>query len=190
MAPQVHHDAETGFGDAAQGPVQLGAAVAAAGPEDIPGEALAVDPHQHVLLAGRLTHNECQVGLLVDNPLVGQAAEVAEFGGQPGLRRAADQALGLSAVADQVGDGDQQEAVFGREGLQVVAPGHPHAVLGHDLAEHAGGGQTSQPGQVDGGLGMPRSFQDPTVPGPQDVQVARDGPGRRAPFSGRSGPWW
>src|SRR5437660_213204 len=44
VAAQVHHGAETGLGDHAQGRVQLGAAVTPPGPEHVPGEALAVHP--------------------------------------------------------------------------------------------------------------------------------------------------
>ena len=87
VAAQVDDHAQAGVGDHAQGGLQLGAAVAAAGPEHVAGEAFAVHPHQHVLLAGGLAHDEGQVGLVVDDALVGDAAELAVLGGQSGSSR-------------------------------------------------------------------------------------------------------
>ena len=64
----------------AQRGLQLSPAVAAHRAEDISGQALAVHPHEHVRLPGRLTHDECQMGLVVDHALVGDAAKLAELG--------------------------------------------------------------------------------------------------------------
>ena len=93
VAAQVDDRAQAGVGDHAHGGVQLGAAVAAAGSEHVAGEAFAVHPHQHVLLAGGLAHHEGQVGLVVDDALVGDAAELAVLGGQSGGAGAAHQPL-------------------------------------------------------------------------------------------------
>ena len=55
---------------------------------------------------------------------------------------------------------------------QLVAAGHVALVLlGHDLAEHAGRGEPGQPGQVDGGLGVPGPAQHAAVAGPQRHHV-------------------
>ena len=100
-----------GVGDQPEGGLELGPAVAATGAEHVAGQALAVHPDEHVLLPGGLAHDEGQVGLVVDDALVGDAAEVAVLGRQASLGRAAHQPLGLAPVADEVGDGHQQEVV-------------------------------------------------------------------------------
>ena len=59
----------------------------------------------------------------------------------------------VAAVADEVGDRDEQQVVLGRERLQLGHARH-RAVVVHDLAEHAGGVQPGHAGQVDRGLGV------------------------------------
>ncbi len=140
-------------------------------------------PHQDVRLPHRFTHDEGQVGLVVDHALVGEAAELAELRGEAGLGGAAHQPLGLAPVANEVGDGDQNQAVLGGEDLEIVAPGHVEPVLGHHLAQHTGGRQAGQAGQVDSGLGVPGPLEDATVTGAQNVQVT--GPGQVVRPGGR-----
>ncbi len=203
VAAQVDDHAQAGFGDQAQGGVELGAAVAAPGAEHVAGQALAVHPDQHVLLPGRLAHDEGQVGLVVDDALVGDAAELAVLGRQPGFGRPAHQALGLAPVADEVGDGDQQQVVAGRERLQVGQAGHAQAVVGDHLAEHPGRRQPGHAGQVDGRLGVAGPLEHAALAGPQHVEVAgagqvvgpgagvHQGPGGQRPVRGgdpRGGP--
>ncbi len=49
MAAQVEHDAAAALGDLGHGGVELGAAVAALGAEDVAGQALGVDADKDVL---------------------------------------------------------------------------------------------------------------------------------------------
>ena len=115
-------------------------------------------------------------------------------GRDPGLRHAHHVLLHAPPVGDQVGDGDQREVVVVGEHPQLVAAGHVALVLlRDDLAERAGGGEPGEPGEVDGGLGVPRPAQHAALAGPQRQhvpgphQVAGDG-GRVGEQRDRPGP--
>ena len=191
VAPQVDDHAQSLFGDRPWRVCSWCAAVAPQRAEHVAGQALAVHPDQHVVLALRRPHHEGQVGLVVEQALVGVAGELAPLGGDPGLGHPPDQLLALAAVADEVGDGDQRQAVALGEALELGQPGHAHAVLGDQLAQHAGRVQPGHAGQVDGGLGVAGPLEDAALPGPQDVDVAGTGqvagPGGRV--DQRRG-WW
>ena len=60
--------------------VELRPAVAAPGPEDVAGEALAVDADEHVLPAGHVAGDEGEVLLAVDRRQVGITGELAVLG--------------------------------------------------------------------------------------------------------------
>ena len=138
VAPQVDEDAPALLLDEIERGLQLGAAVAAQGAEDVAGQALGVDPDEHVLGAGHLAHDERQVLLAVQHRLVDVGPELPACGRDAGLGDQADELLVLAPVADQVGDGDERQVVLLGEALQVGQPGHLGLVLGHDLAQHAG----------------------------------------------------
>src|SRR6266542_1643543 len=133
VAAQVHDHALPRLGDAPQRAFELGAAVAAQAAERVPGEALGVDPHQHVVLARDLALDQRQVLLAVEDRLVGEGGEVAPLGGDARLGDPPHQLLAVAAVADQVGDADQLEVVLGGEGLELRQAGHA-AVGVDDLA--------------------------------------------------------
>ena len=136
-------------GDAAHRGVQRAAAVAVAGAEHVAGEALAVDPHQRGIGGGDVAADERHVAAVVEHRLEGDELEVAPRRRQRRLADAADELLGLPAVADEVGDGDQQQAVRGAELLQLRAPGHVVLALADDLAQHADRRAAGHPGEVD-----------------------------------------
>jgi hypothetical protein len=169
---QVDDYPEVLLGDPAHGGVQLGAAVALERAEDVPGEALAVHPHEDVVLPLHGTLDEGDVLVAVEQVLVGVGGEVAPWRGDAGLGDPAHELLALAAVADEVGDGDHHQAVLLGEALELGPAGHLHAVLGDDLAQHARRVEAGQAGQVDGGLGVAGPLQDTAVLGPQDVDVA------------------
>ena len=70
VAAQVDDDALALPLDEIEGGPQLGPAVTAQRAEDVAGQALGVDPHEHVLLAGHLAEHEGQVLLAVEDRLV------------------------------------------------------------------------------------------------------------------------
>jgi len=115
------------------------------------------------------------VHLAVEDRAVGDAVEVAPLGGDRGFGQPGDELLGLAPEADQVGDGDEEQAVLGGEALEVGHALHLRAVLGHELAEHAGGGEAGEPGEVDGGLGVAGPLQHAALPGDERGDVAGAG---------------
>ena len=68
VAAQVDEDPPPFLFDEVERRLQLGAAVAAERAEHVAGQALGVDPHQHVLGPGHLAHHECEVLLVVEHP--------------------------------------------------------------------------------------------------------------------------
>ena len=135
VAAEVHDDAASLGRDLGQRAVELEPAVAAHRAEDVPGEALAVHPDEHVVLARDVAADEGHVLDAVEQALEDHRGELAVPGGDAGLADPADQLLAVPPVADEVGDRDEVEAVRFGEGLQLGQPRH-RAVVVHDLGEH------------------------------------------------------
>jgi hypothetical protein len=87
------------------------------------------------------------------------------------IHDALDIAFGAAAIGDQVGDGADLQAVQLGEGDQIGHPRH-RAVVVHDLADHAGGGQAGHAADVDRRLGMARADQHAAVARDQREDVA------------------
>ncbi len=138
MASQVHDHALSFLGDLAKGEVELGTAVAAQRPEDVAGEALAVDADKDAARARHLAGHEREVVLAVDEREVGVPGERAIGRRDAGSSDPLDELLLPPAPADEVGDGDDRQAVGRREALELGQAGHRLLVLAHDLAKHAG----------------------------------------------------
>ena len=86
-------------------------------------------------------------------------------------RRALDELLRPAAVLDQVGDGDQRQAVPLAVRDQVRHAGHRPVVV-HDLADDACGIQPREPREVDRGLRLAGALEDAAGPRPQREDVA------------------
>ena len=147
-------------------------------------------PDQHVVpvavRAGDVAADQRDVLDVVVDAGVADGAELAVPGGDPGLGDALDVLFVLAPPLDQVGDGDQRQAVLVGEDPQFVGLGHRALVLlADDLADRAGRLQAGQPGQVDGGLGVAGAAQHPTVLGAQRNHVT--GPGEVVGDTGRVG---
>ena len=92
------------------------------------------------------------------------------------MRHAVHQSLVREPVGDELGDGDECEAVLRGEPLQVRAPRH-RPVGVEDLADHTRGVEPREPGEVDTRLGLTHALQHATrtraqredVPGPAQV---------------------
>ena len=154
--------------------VELEPAVAAHRAEDVAGEALAVHPHEDVVLAGDVAAHERHVLHAVEQALEHDRGELAVAGGDARLAHSPDQLLAVAAVADEVRDRDEVQPVLLRERLELGQPRH-RAVVVHDLGEHAGLLEPREPGEVDRGLGVTGALehaalavaQREDVPGPR-----------------------
>jgi hypothetical protein len=131
-----------------------------------------VDADQDLLVFEDLTLYQGDVIDVVDVVLVDDGPELATLlGGKRRLRRPAHQRLVPEAVLDQIGDGHDLESVPSREGDEVRHPRHG-AVVVHDLADHTGGLQARQPGQIHRSLRLTRAAEHPAVPSPKREDVA------------------
>ena len=186
--------------DALERAVELHAAVAAHRTEHVAGEALGVHAHEHVRLARDLAAHEREVLDAVEQRLEHVRGEVAVLRRDARLRHAPHELLAVAAVADEIGDRDEHEAVLGREALEVGQALH-RAVVVDDLGEHAGRVAAREPGEVDRGLGVTGPLQHAAlavaqredVAGPGEVGRARRGVDqrahRRAAVGGRDARW-
>src|ERR1700722_14004566 len=101
VAPQVDEDAASLLLNEIERGLQLGAAVAAQGAEDVAGQALGVDPDEHVVGAGHLAHGGRLVLLVVQHRLVDVGPNPPFLGRDAGLGDEANELLVLAAVADE-----------------------------------------------------------------------------------------
>ena len=174
VAAQVHDDAGALLGDELHRGVELQAAVAAHRPEHVAGEALGVHAHEHVLLARDLAAHERHVLGAVEQRLEHVAGEVAVAGRDARLGDPAHQLLAVAAVADEVGDRDELQAVLRGERLEPRHARHG-AVVVDDLGQHPGRLQPGQAGEVDRGLGVAGALEHAALAVAQREDVA--GPG-------------
>ncbi len=98
--------------------------------------------------------------------------ELAVGGRQTHGDLALDEPLVPAAVLDQVGDGDEPEAVLRAE-LDQIGDARHRAVVLHDLADHAGGVQPGQTCEINGRLGLARALEDATAARAQREHVPR-----------------
>ena len=154
------------------GGLQLVAAVAAQGVEDVAGDAFGVDPHQDRFVGADLPLHQGHVLVVVHVVVVGDGGELPKVGGQLDRGPAVDEGLVPQPVFHQVGDGGDLDIMLRGKFLQVRHPGHGAVVL-HDLADHRGALQPGQAGQVRGALGLPGAHQHPAFAGPDGKDVPR-----------------
>ena len=86
--------------------------------------------------------------------------EAAPSGGQGSMRGGSHQGLVPPAVANDVGHADDRQPEASCNSFQVPAPGHG-AVIVHDLADGACGGNAANAAQIHRGLGVPAALEDP-----------------------------
>ena len=172
----VQHDAAAFSGDALHRGLELFPAVAAQRAEDVAGHALVVDAHEGGLVARNIAHDERHMLFLVEVGLVADRAELTPLRRHLGFLDALHEALVRDAVRDEVGDGDDLQAVLASELLQVRHARH-RAVIPDDLADRRDGFEAGHLAEVDRGLGLTGSHEHPAGLGAQREDVA--GPGER-----------
>ena len=168
----VEKDAALLRADPCQRLVELLAAVAAKRVEDVAGQTLRVDAHEHVVRAVHVSLHERDVMLAGEELAERNGGELAVRGRQPHGRGALDELLRAPPVLDQVGDGDELEVVLLAIPHQIRHASH-RPVLVHDLADDARRIQPRQPREVDGSLGLPGPLQHAARPRPQGKHVPR-----------------
>ena len=152
--------------------IQLLAAVAFQTAESVPGEAFAVDAHQHFIAILPVAHHQRRVFPAFNHAAVADEPRHPVAGGQVGFRHAANQPFVGAPMGNQLGDAENLEVVPDGELLQLRQPRHA-AVLVHNLADHP---RRIGPGglaQVHHRLGMPRPGQHAAVRSPQREHMPR-----------------
>ena len=179
LAAQVHDDAAAGVCDGGHRVIELGAAVAPAGAEDVTSQALAVNADEHRVAAAGVAHDEGQVVDAVDLGPPRLAGERAMTRRQRRLGDLADVPLGAQPVPPELGDGDHWQPMREGERLELRTPRHGVSVRGDDLGEHPGGLAPGEPGQIDRGLRVPGALEHPARAAAQrqDVAGANEVPG-------------
>lgn len=159
LLAHVDEDTPAGRVDVAEGIVELVAAVAAPGAEDVAGQTFAVDADGDGVLPVDGSLHQGEVVLAIDERAVEVEVEFAKIGGQLNDFLADDEALLAATVVNEVADRADAEVVFLCEGLQGGEAGHG-AVAIHDLADDTGGLESGEASEVDGGLGMAGALED------------------------------
>ena len=114
------------------------------------------------------------------------------FGRDAGLGDAPHELLAVAAVADEVGDRDELQAVLGGELPRAAGR---RAIVPSSLTTSAStpaGLQPGEAGEVDRGLGVAGALEHAALAVAQREDVARAGRGPRAGSSGRAARarWW
>ncbi len=154
--------------------MELGLAVAALRAEDVPGEALAVHPHEDRVVAANIAPHQRDVRDMGDHVLVGVGGDGAVLGRQRGRRSPDDEPLVATPVGDQVRNGHDLDVVLGCEAIEIGSTRHA-AVGAHHLADDPRRETTGQLAEIDDRLGLPRALENATRGGAQRKRVARLG---------------
>src|SRR5204863_403643 len=85
-------------------------------------------------------------------------APLTMLGRQTRFGDAMHESLGLEPVGDQLGNGDECDAMLPGEALELRTPSG-RAILVEDLADHAGGGESGESREIDRGFGVTDTLQ-------------------------------
>ena len=132
-----------------------------------------VHAHQYRLRRGDIALDHDNVLDMIDNVLIGdQTPGLADLAGKQSFLDALDEFFGGAAMRDEIGDGAELEVVALGEGDEVGQAGHC-AVIVHDLADHAGGGEAGKACDIDGRFGMAGADQSAAVTRDERKHVPR-----------------
>ncbi len=149
--------------------------------EDISRQTMRVHANERRRFAFEAAANESDVLIVIDVAGIGNHAEVAIARGKNGFRDAADVTFVLHAIADKVRDRQHFQIVLLAKFVKLRHAGHG-AVFVHDFADHAGGVQTSDAGEIHAGFGLASAHEDAAVAGTKGEDVAGTSEVLRASF--------
>ena len=118
-------------------------------------------PHEDIKSVADLTANEGDVLDAVDLAAKSDSRKVAEFRGKQRRGDALHMVLMTPAVSDEVGNRDEEESVLVSKG-PAISRIHHRADVVHQFAQGTSGCQARETSEVDSGLGMTGTTQDPT----------------------------
>ena len=151
--------------------MQLVAAVAAPGTEDVAGEALGMHAHKHVAAVADFALHESDVLLARDVVHEAVNGELAVVGGELGHGLLAHVVVMHAAVVLELLDAHEDDAELLGQGGQLGGA-HHRAVLAHDLAAQAALLHAGVAQQVDGGLSVAIALKHAAGTGNERKHVA------------------
>ena len=113
---------------------------------------------EHRLVFVDLSHDERDVLFAGDVTLVRVHAEIAVRSRQTRRCQTAHVLLVLHPVVDDVGDGDDVQAVTSAKLAEIRQPGH-RSVFVHDFADHRGGTHAGDRSEIDRGFSLTGALQ-------------------------------
>lgn len=167
---EVEEDAAF-FGDLTEGAVELFAAVAAAGAEDVTSEALGVDANKGGGVGADRSVDEGEVVAVVKVGVVEVAVEVAVGGGKLDDFLAVDEFFFFTAIGDELGDGAGEEVVLFLVVAEFADAGH-FAVFIHNFTNYGSFGEFGKAAEVERGFGVAGATEDSAVDALEGEDVA------------------
>ena len=161
-------------GDGGQRLIERLAALATERPKDIPIDAVRVHAHQRCGQQVWIAVNQGEVAFWIDRTGVADGAKLAVSRDDPAHGLAFYESFMTHPVTNEVGDRDELELVLETEGGEIGEAGHG-AVVVHDFANHATGGQAGEAGEVDGRLGLSGADENAALAGAEGKDMT--GPG-------------
>src|SRR5688572_11604186 len=168
---EIDHDAAPLRLDHLHRRVELPAAVAAEGVEDVAREALRVHPHQHALTIGQVAVDQRHMLVVVDVVAIPDDLPRTMLRRQSRLSDAMHQTFVLQPVRHELRDRDERQAMVFRELLQLRST-RGGAVVIQDLTDHAGWVESRQARQVDRRLRMPDALEHTALARAQGEDMA------------------
>ncbi len=168
---QVQENAAPFVGNFFQGLGDEFGAIAGKRTEYISRQAVRMYANERWRGADEFATNQGDVLIVIDVAGIGDHAEIAETCGQNRFGYAANVALVVHAVADQVRNREHLQIVFAAEFQQLRHARHG-AVFIHDFADHASGSESGDARKIDGSFGLPCADEHATVARAKGEHVA------------------
>jgi hypothetical protein len=134
--------------------------------ENIAGEAVRVDADERWIRPFEIAADQGDVLVLIDVARVGNHSEIAVACGEDSFGDAADVALVLHAVADEVGYREHLHVVLAAEFMQLRDARH-RPVFVHDFADDGGRIEAGDASEIDAGFSLPSADEHPSIAGAQ-----------------------
>src|ERR1700679_579290 len=171
--PQIYQSAAAFQSNHSEALINDAPAVTQRATKDVPVKALGVDAHQSRFATGDISQHQCSVHFsAIDLAFEADHSEIGKLCRQHFFRHAADKTLRLKTVANQFCNGKHFQTMLTAE-LDQVGHARHGAIILHDLADHAGGRESSHSGKVHRGLRLARAYENPSLTRPEWKHVSR-----------------
>ena len=161
---KIKHDALAYFGNFFQRPPELIAGIVDCRTEHVAGDILSMHAHEDRIVRADLAHYHRQMHVAIDRVLKSDGTKSSINSRQISFDRATYENFLADAIVNQIGDGDDLQAMHDREVAQLRQPRH-RAVFVHDFADDAGGIKPGNARNVHRRFRLTGTNQHPALPG-------------------------